>query len=84
MVNYKHLHYFWAVAREGGIAWAGERLHLTPQTISGQLPCQKNIWGRIDELKERFYAISIIYVLLPGHTDPTKVTKYTKDCRHDK
>ncbi len=37
MINYKHLHYFWAVAREGGIARAGERLHLTPQTISGQL-----------------------------------------------
>jgi len=37
MINYKHLHYFWAVAREGGIARASERLHLTPQTISGQL-----------------------------------------------
>jgi len=37
MINYKHLHYFWVVAREGGIARASERLHLTPQTISGQL-----------------------------------------------
>ncbi len=37
MVNYKHLHYFWAVAREGGIARASARLHLTPQTISAQL-----------------------------------------------
>ena len=37
MFNYKHLHYFWAVAREGGIARASEKLHLTPQTISGQL-----------------------------------------------
>jgi len=37
MVNYKHLHYFWVVAREGGVARASERLHLTPQTISGQL-----------------------------------------------
>ncbi|MCW9047026.1 MAG: transcriptional activator NhaR [Gammaproteobacteria bacterium] len=37
MINYKHLHYFWAVAKEGGIARASERLHLTPQTISGQL-----------------------------------------------
>ncbi|MBT3203675.1 MAG: transcriptional activator NhaR [Gammaproteobacteria bacterium] len=37
MINYKHLHYFWAVAREGGVARASERLHLTPQTISGQL-----------------------------------------------
>ncbi len=37
MVNYKHLRYFWAVAREGGVARASEYLHLTPQTISGQL-----------------------------------------------
>ncbi|VAW79447.1 Transcriptional regulator, LysR family [hydrothermal vent metagenome] len=37
MVNYKHLRYFWAVAREGGVARASEWLNLTPQTISGQL-----------------------------------------------
>ncbi len=35
--NYKHLHYFWAVARWGGITRAAERLHLTPQTLSGQI-----------------------------------------------
>ena len=37
MINYRHLHYFLAVAQEGGIARASERLNLTPQTISGQL-----------------------------------------------
>ena len=37
MINYKHLHYFWVVAKQGGIARAAERLHLTPQTISGQI-----------------------------------------------
>ena len=37
MINYKHLHYFYVVAREGSIAKASELLHLTPQTISGQL-----------------------------------------------
>ena len=36
-LNYNHLHYFWAVAREGSIAKASAMLHLTPQTISGQL-----------------------------------------------
>lgn len=36
-MNFKHLHYFWAVAKWGGIARAGERLHLTPQTLSTQL-----------------------------------------------
>ncbi len=36
-LNYQHLLYFWTVAREGSIARAAEVLHLTPQTISGQL-----------------------------------------------
>lgn len=36
-MNYKHLHYFWVVAKEGSIAKASNRLHVTPQTISGQL-----------------------------------------------
>ena len=37
MMNYKHLHYFWVVAKQGSIARASDILHLTPQTISGQL-----------------------------------------------
>jgi LysR family transcriptional activator of nhaA len=36
-LNLKHLRYFWAVAANGSIARASEILHLTPQTISGQL-----------------------------------------------
>ena len=36
-LNYNHLLYFWTVAREGSIARASEVLHLTPQTISGQV-----------------------------------------------
>ncbi len=36
-LNYKHLRYFWMVARSGSIAKAAEQLHLTPQSISGQL-----------------------------------------------
>jgi len=36
-LNYNHLHYFWTVAREGSISQASEVLHLTPQTISGQI-----------------------------------------------
>ncbi len=45
MMNYKHLRYFWAVAREGGVARASERLHLTPQTISGQLSLLEEYLG---------------------------------------
>ena len=36
-LNYNHLLYFWTTVREGGIARAAEALHVTPQTISGQL-----------------------------------------------
>lgn len=36
-LNYKHLHYFWVIASEQSISRAAERLHLTPQTLSGQL-----------------------------------------------
>jgi len=36
-LNLKHLRYFWAVAAHGSIASASEILHVTPQTISGQL-----------------------------------------------
>ncbi len=37
MLNYKQLHYFWTTAKAGGVARASERLHLTPQTVSGQI-----------------------------------------------
>lgn len=36
-LNYKHLRYFWMVAKTGSIAKAAEQLYLTPQSISGQL-----------------------------------------------
>lgn len=36
-MNFKHLYYFWAAAKSGGIMRAGEQLHTTPQTLSGQI-----------------------------------------------
>jgi LysR family transcriptional activator of nhaA len=36
-LNLKHLRYFWTVATHGSIARGAKMLHLTPQTISGQL-----------------------------------------------
>lgn len=36
-LNFKHLRYFWMVAKTGSIARASTQLHLTPQSISGQL-----------------------------------------------
>jgi len=36
-LNYNHLHYFWVVVREGGIAAASRRLHVGRPAISMQL-----------------------------------------------
>ncbi|OWW21363.1 transcriptional activator NhaR [Noviherbaspirillum denitrificans] len=44
-LNYKHLHYFWVVAKCGGINRASEQLHLTPQTISGQVTMLEEALG---------------------------------------
>jgi len=37
MLNYRHLYYFWVVAKEGGFARAAERLNMAIQTISAQV-----------------------------------------------
>jgi len=37
MLNFKHLHYFRTVAKTGAINRAAEKLHLAPQTLSGQI-----------------------------------------------
>lgn len=50
-LNYGHLLYFWTVAKEGGVARASEALHLTPQTISGQIKTLEESIG--DELFRR-------------------------------
>ena len=36
-MNYKHLLYFWVAAKAGGVMRAGEQLHTTPHTLSGQI-----------------------------------------------
>jgi LysR family transcriptional regulator, transcriptional activator of nhaA len=36
-MNYKHLYYFWVVAKEGGMARAADRLGMAVQTVSSQV-----------------------------------------------
>lgn len=36
-LNYHHLHYFWMVAKEGGITAAADKLHLAQPTLSSQI-----------------------------------------------
>lgn len=35
--NYKHLYYFWVVAKEGGISRAADKLNMAVQTVSAQV-----------------------------------------------
>ncbi len=44
-MNYKHLHYFMQVAKLGSVTRASEQLHLTPQTISGQIQLLEEAMG---------------------------------------
>jgi LysR family transcriptional activator of nhaA len=37
MINYRHLYYFWVVAKEGGFSRAAERLGVAIQTVSAQV-----------------------------------------------
>jgi len=36
-MNLKHLYYFWKVAKHGGVVRASEMIHISPQTLSGQI-----------------------------------------------
>jgi LysR family transcriptional regulator, transcriptional activator of nhaA len=45
-MNFKHLYYFWVAARAGGVMRAGEQLHTTPQTLSGQIKLLEERLGR--------------------------------------
>jgi LysR family transcriptional activator of nhaA len=36
-MNFKHLYYFWVSAHAGSLVRAGTQLHITPQTLSGQI-----------------------------------------------
>ena len=45
-MNFKHLHYFWVTAKAGGVMRAGEQLHTTPQTLSGQIRLLEEWLGR--------------------------------------
>jgi LysR family transcriptional activator of nhaA len=45
-INFRHLYYFWVVAKEGGITRAAERLGLAVQTVSSQLTLLEQSLGK--------------------------------------
>lgn len=46
MLNYRHLHYFWVVAREGSMTRAAERLDVAVQTVSAQVAQLEQALGK--------------------------------------
>lgn len=44
-MNLKHLYYFWKVAKHGGVIRAGEAIHISPQTLSGQIKLLEEQFG---------------------------------------
>ena len=45
-LNFRHLHYFWVVAKEGSVTRAAERLDVAIQTISAQLALLEQSLGK--------------------------------------
>src|SRR3954447_6261412 len=45
-MNFRHLYYFWVVAKEGGVTRAAERLGVAVQTISTQLALLEQSIGK--------------------------------------
>lgn len=46
-INYNHLHYFWVIAKEGGVTAACKKLSLTQPTLSAQLKQFENGIGQL-------------------------------------
>jgi LysR family transcriptional activator of nhaA len=59
MINYKHLQYFWRVAKAGGVGRASEQVHVTPQTISEQIhELEDSLGVRLFDRKGRKLALT--------------------------
>jgi LysR family transcriptional activator of nhaA len=47
LLNYRHLYYFWVVAREGGVSLAADRLGMAVQTVSSQVRTLERALGAV-------------------------------------
>lgn len=70
-LNYNHLHYFWVVASVGSIAKAARSLHVTPQTISGQLrTLEDRLGSALFERVGRKLALTETGKIVHAYADP--------------
>ncbi|MEZ5628179.1 MAG: transcriptional activator NhaR [Rhodocyclaceae bacterium] len=69
-LNYKHLRYFWAVARAGSIARAAESLHLTPHAISSQITAlEASLGAKLFEREGRRLTVSMTGKRILDHAE---------------
>jgi LysR family transcriptional activator of nhaA len=69
-VNYKHLYYFAQVAKLGGVLRASERLHLSPQTISGQIQLlEESLGAKLFTKSGRGLALTEIGRMVLGYAE---------------
>ena len=70
-LNYNHLHYFWVVATVGSIARAARSLHVTPQTISGQIrTLEDRLGSALFERVGRKLALTETGKIVHSYADP--------------
>ena len=69
-LNYHHLHYFWTVAREGGIAAASRKLHVGRPSISMQLKSLETFLGApLFERRGRYLELTDTGQLVYGYAE---------------
>jgi len=69
-LNYNHLHYFWVVVREGGIAAASRRLHVGRPAISMQLKSLEAFVGSpLFTRRGRYLALTETGKLVHGYAE---------------
>ncbi|MCZ4306274.1 LysR family transcriptional regulator [Zoogloeaceae bacterium G21618-S1] len=69
-LNYKHLRYFWAVAKAGSIVRAAESLHLTPHAISSQITAlEASLGAKLFEREGRRLILSVTGKRILAHAE---------------
>ena len=69
-LNFRHLHYFWMIARDGSIAAASRSLDLSPQTLSGQLAnLEQSLGGSLFRREGRRLVLSSLGQAIYPHAE---------------
>ena len=69
-LNYHHLLYFWAVAKEGGLRRASEKIRISEPSISAQIRLlEADLGGRLFQRKGRTLELTDLGQFVLGYAD---------------